>query len=48
MISIQITSAKTKQICQSEPVEDEQICLSAITYFDKLNMTIDGVFWPQL
>lgn len=44
MISIQIPSAKTKQICQSELVEDEQICLPTIVYFDRLNMTIDGVF----
>lgn len=43
MTSIQIPSAKTKQICQSELVEDEQICLSTIAYFDKLNMTIGGV-----
>jgi hypothetical protein len=35
---------ESKQICQSEPVEDEQICLPAIAYFDRLNMTIVGAF----
>ena len=44
MTPLEISIAKNKQICQSEPVEDEQICLSTIAYFDKLNMTIDEVF----
>ena len=44
MISPQISTVKNKQICQSEHVEDKQICLSTIAYFDKLNMTIDGDF----
>ena len=44
MISTKTPTAKNNQICQSELVEDEQICLLSIVYFDKLNMTIDGAF----
>ena len=44
MTSTQIPTAKNKQICHIELVEDEQICLPTIVYFDKLNMTIDGAF----